>query len=142
VYRADGFPMAFAGIWATWKDPETGESSGRVRSSPGASGPIAAIHDRMPVILVPDVWDAWLDRDLTDPHEAERLLQPIDADSIHEHPVSSEVNSVRNNHARLTEPAPNSGCSDRSALWKWTHASDLTLGTWCFPGTRWGVRWR
>jgi putative SOS response-associated peptidase YedK len=66
---------------------------------------ITAIHERMPVVLTPEVWDAWLDRDLTDPNQAESLLQPIDPDLIHEHAVSSEVNSVRNNNSRLTEPA-------------------------------------
>lgn len=106
VYRADGFPMAFAGVWASWKDPDTDEwvktCSILTRASAGGIRPL---HDRMPVVLVPEVWDAWLDRDLTDANEAERLLQPIDPDLIHEHPVSSEVNSVRNNHVRLTEPA-------------------------------------
>ncbi len=105
VYRADGYPMAFAGIWASWKDPETEEwirtCSIITASSEGA---ISEIHDRTPVILVPEVWDAWLDRDLTDPIEAERLLQQIDPELIHEHAVSSEVNSVRNNHPHLTEP--------------------------------------
>jgi putative SOS response-associated peptidase YedK len=106
VFRADGFPMAFAGIWSTWKDPETEEL---IRTcsiiTRAAEGMIIAIHERMPVVLTPEVWDAWLDRDLTDPNQAESLLQPIDPDLIHEHAVSSEVNSVRNNNSRLTEPA-------------------------------------
>jgi putative SOS response-associated peptidase YedK len=105
VYRADGYPMALAGIWSSWKDPETEEwirTCSIITAS--SEGVISEIHDRTPVILVPEVWDAWLDRNLTDPIEAERLLRQIDPDLIHEHPVSSEVNSVRNNHPRLTEP--------------------------------------
>lgn len=106
VYRSDGHPMAFAGIWSTWKDPSTDEL---VRTcsiiTTEAAGPISSIHERMPVALVPDVWDAWLDRDLRDPAEAESLLQPIDPVEISEHAVSSLVNSVRNNGPQLTEPA-------------------------------------
>lgn len=106
VYRADGYPMAFAGIWASWKDPETGEW---VRTcaiiTTEARGSITAIHERMPVSLAPEVWDAWLDRDLTDPAEAESLIRPIDPDLLMEHAVSSTVNSVRNNGPQLVEPA-------------------------------------
>jgi putative SOS response-associated peptidase YedK len=106
VYRADGFPMGFAGIWSTWRDPETEEL---VRTcaivTTEARGAIAAIHDRMPVSLSPDSWDAWLDREITDPGEVEALIVPIDADLIMEHEVAPTVNSVRNNDPSLTEPA-------------------------------------
>jgi putative SOS response-associated peptidase YedK len=47
------------------------------------------------------VWDAWLDRDLTDPAAARSLMEPIDADLLMEHPVSRKVNSVRNNEPDL-----------------------------------------
>ena len=106
VYRADGYPMGFAGIWSTWKDPESGDF---IRTAAiltaSAEGVIAGIHERTPIILDPSVWDAWLDRDITDPVQVEGLLQPIDAGMIGEHPVDSDVNSVRNNHAGLTSPA-------------------------------------
>jgi putative SOS response-associated peptidase YedK len=104
VYRADGFPMVFAGIWASRLDPETDEWA-RTCSiiTTEASGPIADIHHRMPVALVPEVWDAWLDRDLNDPETARGLLRPIDPCSVMEHVVSSRVNSVRNNTPDLRE---------------------------------------
>ena len=98
VYRADGHPMVFAGIWASRLDPDTGHWH-RTCSilTTGAEGAITSIHDRMPVALVPDVWDRWLDRDLQDPEAALGLLQPIDPDTIMEHIVSRNVNSVKNN---------------------------------------------
>ncbi len=105
VHRSDGHPMAFAGIWSTWRDPGTGEP---VRScaiiTTGAAGPVADIHPRMPVALDPSVWDAWLDRDLQDPAEAEALLRPIPADLLAEREVSRAVNSVRNDGAHLLDP--------------------------------------
>lgn len=108
VYRADGHPMVFAGIWATRLDPDTNEWN-RTCSiiTTTAEGRISNIHDRMPVSLIPDVWSAWLDRDLQDPEAARALLRVIDPDSIMEHIVSRKVNSVRNNTPDLrdrTEP--------------------------------------
>ena len=106
VYRLDAMPMGFAGLWSTWKDPSSG---GLIRTcaivTVSAVGAIAHVHDRMPLALDPAVWDAWLDRDLTDPAAVASLIRPIPADSVSEHEVSSAVNNVRNNHFRLTEPA-------------------------------------
>jgi putative SOS response-associated peptidase YedK len=106
VYRADGFPMGFAGVWSTRKDPETGlfvRTCAIVTTK--SAGPVAPIHDRMPVALDPSVWGAWLDRDLTDPAEAAKLLRAIPPEMVMEHQVSPEVNSVRNNRRELTNPA-------------------------------------
>lgn len=102
VYRADGHPMVFAGIWASRLDPDTGEwlRTCSILTSE-ATGPTATIHDRMPVVLVADAWDRWLDRDLQDPEAVLGLLQPIDPGSVMEHIVSSKVNSVTNNTADL-----------------------------------------
>lgn len=110
VYRADGYPMAFAGLWASWSDP-IGEHTLRTCAivTTAAAGVVAAVHDRMPVVLVPGVWDAWLDRDLTDVREAVALLQTIDTDLVMAHPVSSRVNSVRNNDPDLRLPAGGPG---------------------------------
>lgn len=104
VYNADGHPMAFAGIWASRLDPETNQWE-RTCSilTMDARGPIASIHDRMPVSLVPDVWDAWLDRDLRDAEAIRSLLQPSDPDNVLEHVVSRKVNTVKNNGPDLHE---------------------------------------
>jgi putative SOS response-associated peptidase YedK len=104
VYRADGHPMVFGGIWASRLDPDSGDWH-RTCSilTQTAGGPIASIHDRMPVALVPEVWEAWLDRDLQDPEAALGLIRPIDPDSIMEHLVSRQVNSVKNNTPDLND---------------------------------------
>lgn len=104
VYRADGHPMVFAGIWASRFD-EAADEWERTCSiiTTDSAGPISSIHDRMPVALVPEVWDAWLDRDLRDPEAAGGLLRAIDPDSIMEHIVSRQVNSVKNNTPDLRD---------------------------------------
>jgi putative SOS response-associated peptidase YedK len=96
--------MVFAGIWASRLDPDT-DTWHRTCSiiTTGADGVISSIHDRMPVSLVPEVWEPWLDRELRDPDVVAGLLQPIDPEIIMEHAVSSRVNSVKNNGPELRE---------------------------------------
>ena len=68
----DGSPFAFAGLWEVWsngQDSTTQESRCSfsctiVTCEP--NGAIADVHDRMPVMLPPDAWDTWLDRDNRD----------------------------------------------------------------------------
>jgi len=59
---ADGSPMiAFAGLWDRWRDPATGDDllSCTILVG-GASAWMAAYHDRMPVLLTAEHFDAWL----------------------------------------------------------------------------------
>ena len=98
ITMADRSLMAFAGIWASWKDPETRRW---IRScaiiTTRANEALAAIHTRMPVILPPQHLDLWLDRDVRAPEAVETLLAPLPADRIACRPVSTLVNNVRNN---------------------------------------------
>ncbi|MGQ0848264.1 MAG: SOS response-associated peptidase [Actinomycetota bacterium] len=105
VFRADGYPVGFAGIWSTWRDPTKGEL---VRScaivTAAATGVIAALHHRMPVGLPPGAWSGWLDRRATDPDQVRTHLHPLDPGIWMEREVSPRVNSVRNNDDRLQDP--------------------------------------
>jgi putative SOS response-associated peptidase YedK len=104
IFRADGYPVGFAGIWATRKG-EDGEwiRTCAILTTP-AAGVISSLHDRMPVALDPDYWAAWLDRDQTDSEAALSLVKPIDSSLWMEVEVSKKVNSVRNNDASLQNP--------------------------------------
>lgn len=107
VTMSDGSPMGFAGVWASWKDPETDlwmRSCSIVTTS--ANAVLAPIHTRMPVILPETTWDRWLDRANDDIVELQTMLRPIDADRIREHEVSTLVNSVRNNLPENIAPLP------------------------------------
>ncbi|MGH9896900.1 MAG: SOS response-associated peptidase, partial [bacterium] len=74
IHRADGFPVGFAGIWST-RQNEDGEwiRTCAILTTKG-QGVIAPLHDRMPIALQPDSWEAWLDRDLTGVEEARQFL--------------------------------------------------------------------
>lgn len=97
VFRGDGYPVGFAGVWSSWKNPADNDW---VRTcaiiTTAAQGIISSLHDRMPVALEPSVWDEWLDRELIDPEEARAMLKPIESDLWMEREVSTRVNSVRN----------------------------------------------
>jgi len=100
-----GRPMALAGLWERWR-PGEGEPllTGLVITCP-ARGRLAAVHDRMPVILAPDAAARWLDPTVADAAELERLLVPYPDEELEIYPVSARVNSPRNDSADLIEPA-------------------------------------
>ncbi|MBW0116765.1 SOS response-associated peptidase [Pseudonocardia abyssalis] len=111
---ADGSSLAMAGIWEFWKpkdDPENAYPDGLVTASvltTGAVGDLAQVHDRMPLLLPPSAWDAWLDPDTgaDDESVAAWLVPPSDelVGSLELRPVSPLVNSVRNNGPDLLAP--------------------------------------
>src|SRR3990172_4563609 len=107
IYLRDGSPMAFAGLWSTWRDPDTGN---HIRScaiiTTKAPPSLAPIHGRIPVMLDATVWDDWLDRTLIDPDRARSLIKPVPETAITEHPVSTLVNDVRNNLPACVAPLP------------------------------------
>ena len=65
---------------------------------------MSAIHDRMPVVLPASRWDEWLDPANDDIESLLRMLVPAPDDLLTMHPVSTEVNSVRNNGPQLLTP--------------------------------------
>lgn len=110
--RVDGEPFAFAGLWEVWKDENHTDPDGeplRLLSCTIITGEpnekVAEVHDRMPVMLPPDRWDAWLDRDLHDTDVLQGFLVPAPAELFEIHPVSTDVNKVANNGPGLIEEA-------------------------------------
>ena len=103
IHSADGEMLAMAGIWSRWTDPETDDATSTAAIiTTKASGRVAYLHERMPVILPKPLWDTWLDRELRDPNEAARLLQPVI--DLEFHPVSKIVNRVQNNSPECVMP--------------------------------------
>jgi len=103
-----GEPFAFAGLWETWTDKESGEES--VYNSctiitTSASDTIREIHHRMPVILDPKFHETWLNVEIQDPKKLEIILQKGLIDDMKYYPVSKLVNSVKNNDPNCIKPA-------------------------------------
>lgn len=106
IHRADGEPMAFAGLWEVWRDrsePDAPPLKTCVIITTEANDLVAPIHDRMPVVLGRESWQRWLDPS-TEAAEATGLLVPAPSDWFEVFPVSSRVNNVRNEGPELLEP--------------------------------------
>ncbi|MGW5769143.1 SOS response-associated peptidase [Streptomyces longwoodensis] len=119
VLPADGSVFAMAGLYEFWRDrtlPDdhprawwatcsviTTEAETTPLAAAPAEGPrtLADIHPRMPLMLTPDRWDAWLDPSRTDPGELRSLLAPPPPGLLRAHPVSTAVSNVRNNGPEL-----------------------------------------
>ena len=100
---ADGSPCAFAGLWERWeRDGEALESCTIVVTQ--ANERIAEIHDRMPVILDPADFDAWLDPALQDATRFSPLLRPYPAERTTLWPVGLAVNRPGNEGPELMAP--------------------------------------
>ncbi|MDO8389274.1 MAG: SOS response-associated peptidase [Actinomycetota bacterium] len=109
IHRADGSPLAVAGLWATWREPGAGPDDPWMHSctviTTAANATMAPVHDRMPVLLAESDWAEWLDNSSHDPAALQRLLVPAADDVLVMHAVSTAVNSVRNKGPELIEPA-------------------------------------
>jgi putative SOS response-associated peptidase YedK len=105
IHGAETEPLALAGLWASWRHPDSGKRLATCTILTGQpSSVVAPLHDRMPVMLGKEAWGAWLDPDARDPAAALSLLEAARPPRLVEHPVSSLVNSVRNNLADLIVP--------------------------------------
>jgi putative SOS response-associated peptidase YedK len=108
IRRRDGQPMALAGLWEVWRDPENPDAEPLrtcVIVTSAANELMAPIHDRMPVVLDPADWDQWLDPDVA-ADTAQKLLVPAPSEWFEAFPVSSRVNNVANDGPELLDPIP------------------------------------
>jgi putative SOS response-associated peptidase YedK len=64
----------------------------------------AELHNRMPVVLGPETWPAWLGEERTDAGQLKAMLAPYPSDEMTCWPVSPRVGNVKNNDPSLVEP--------------------------------------
>ena len=96
IYPKSGEPMAFAGLWETWKSPEGEVVQSCTIITTEANPFIQPLHNRMPVILSDETQALWLDPLTEDPKNLEPLLIPAPMELLTSHPVAEMVNSVKN----------------------------------------------
>ena len=105
ITSRDFTPLALAGLWATWRDPDGGEELFTCTIlTTSANNLMESVHHRMPVILAPEDWDTWLDPENTDTDELAKLLVPAPEEMLTLWPVDPAVGNVRNNRPELQEP--------------------------------------
>ncbi len=104
IHRADGQPLAFAGLWERWdKGDEPLESCTILTTTPNAL--VAELHNRMPVILEPGAFERYLDPAVEDAAAIGELLGPAAEGVLDAYPVSTHVNKPANDDPRCLERA-------------------------------------
>lgn len=111
IHRSDGEPLAVAGLWSTWKDPQAEEDAGDSQRwlhsatvvTTAANDTMASVHDRMPVLVPRSRWAEWLDPTNDDIESLSMMFDMRGDRSLALHPVSTDVNSVRNNRPDLID---------------------------------------
>jgi putative SOS response-associated peptidase YedK len=111
IHPEDGSVMAMAGLYEIWKDPTRDDDDPeRFRwtctvLTTRAEDAVGHIHDRMPLLVERERYAEWLDPTV-DGDRAGRLLVPAAPGRLQAYPVSTAVNSVRNNGPELLDPLP------------------------------------
>ena len=111
IRPADEDGLAFAGIYEFWRDPSRHSDDPQAWLvtyaivTTSAEAGLDTIHDRMPFALPQDRWAQWLDPAERDPDTVRALLQPPEPGRFVAVPVTTRVNSVRNNGPELLQPA-------------------------------------
>lgn len=99
----DEEPFALAGVWDTWnKGGNPLMSCTIITTDPNEV--TEEVHDRMPVILKKSDFEDWLNPNFNDTDYLKSLLVPYPAEKMDKYPVSSKVNSPKNELAELISP--------------------------------------
>lgn len=108
VRPASGDLMVMAGIYEFWRDKGLGADAPWLTTcsiiTTSATDAVGTLHDRMPMVVRRDAWDAWLDPNLTDADAALRLLSVDAGTDVTVYRVGTQVNSVRNDGPDLVTP--------------------------------------
>ena len=107
-----GGVIAFAGLVETYLEPGGSEIDTGAILTIRATGEIAQIHDRMPVVIREEDFARWLDCTTREPRDVADLLEPVEPDFFEAVPVSDKVNKVDNMGPEVQ--APVAGTAPRS----------------------------
>ena len=108
VRRKDEQPFLMAGLWDSWRD-KSANSDSRQRLetftilTTDANALTSEVHDRMPVILAANDHPLWLDSTVDSNEQLQHLFEPFDDDQLKMEPISTRVNSVKNDDASCVE---------------------------------------
>ncbi len=109
ITMADGQPFCMCGLWEHWQDVEGNELETCTILTTSANELVGELHDRMPVILDPGDYDAWLEHTTERIELPRRLCRPYPAEMMIHRPVSTYVNSPSHEGPRCVEPVDSAG---------------------------------
>jgi putative SOS response-associated peptidase YedK len=97
-------PMTFAGVWDKWQSNDGAIIKSFSIITTRANELLSKIHDRMPALIPPDQWAAWLGEIKTTHAALRAMLRPYPSERMAMWPVSRRVGNVRNDSPDLFEP--------------------------------------
>lgn len=103
IHYRSGDLLAMAGLWESWRDPVGQIMRTFCVITTGPNAVMRPIHDRMPVLIQPKDWAAWLDP-RTASEDVAGLLSPAPDDVLEAWPVSKAVSRAANEGPQLMEP--------------------------------------
>jgi putative SOS response-associated peptidase YedK len=99
-------PFAFAGLWSSWRAEDGAEPLLTFSILTRAASPgLAALHDRMPVVLPASTYDSWLDPANADATNLRQMVAERSVGDFRHYTVSTYVNNPRNQGERCIAPA-------------------------------------
>lgn len=109
-------PLAFAGLYEFWRDRRVADDddpgawlmTSTILTRPAADA-FGHIHDRMPIVLPPEMWDEWLDPGLTDKSAIAAFIDSVPDPQLVPRVVGPAIGSVRNNGPELIEAVASGG---------------------------------
>lgn len=104
IYPKEGELLYVAAIYDVWEDDQGSYLPTLGLITTEANSQMKEIHHRMPVLLMPEDFDRWLDDKNEDTRLVLPLLKPAKDGLINMHEVSREVNRVASNHPGLILP--------------------------------------
>jgi putative SOS response-associated peptidase YedK len=99
----DRRPFLLAGLWEQWRQPDGGELRTFTIVTAEPNELLARFHHRMAVILPTEKLGDWLDPQNQSTADLEKLLRPYPAGEMEAYPVSTRVNSPRNDSPEIIE---------------------------------------
>jgi putative SOS response-associated peptidase YedK len=94
-------PMTLAGLWDAWRTPDGTLLKSFTIITTKANELLEPLHRRMPVLLAPDRWPAWLGEITVNDAELKAMLSPYPATAMAFWPVDRRVGNVRNDSPDL-----------------------------------------
>ena len=96
--------IAFAGLYERWRDGAGGEIDTVAILTCPANASVTKLHDRMPVVLSEEQFEAWLDVKGTTAEAASALLQPAAEDLLEAIEMNPKINDSRKDEPGIQEP--------------------------------------
>jgi putative SOS response-associated peptidase YedK len=104
VALANRGPMTFAGLWDCWRAPDGANLNSFAIITTTANALLEPLHGRMPVVLPPDYWAAWLGETTAEHAVLKAMLKPYPGASMTFWPVGRRVGNARNDSPDLFAP--------------------------------------